>query len=762
MTDVLSANMPRIGRVIMPITMPVKASQDLFDQSVSQMRTFCRSVRNQFGNQPNTKLPSVATSDMRIGYIGENVSARHVITLRPTGCSWCTKGGGCVMCGHYLASTGTPPQGDEILREIKSLDPEQPDIVLCIYNGGSMLNPEEMPTSLIRQICEVVSEKENVKKLVFETRPEFISITKIQELIECLRDDQQLVLSIGVESASDHVRDLCINKGFSFDDVCEATAPFRDMFRYYAFFGAPFLTEAEMVSDTYYTILQLKQLDPEDVHIEAATIQHGTVLARLWKNDFYRLPSLWSLVFLLKSLPEDMRPYVSPFNHFPMPELIPQSCSQCHALLCLRLSEYNRIKDPCVFDDINCQCLDTWLQQIQLTDSRPLEVRAQHVFKELGISRATVPEFRLETWWSENAPLAKVNIGSSGAPPMSISNFYSSASFQESLFNLVLDDESPEGSNELREAIASLYAQMDVNSVIITVGASEALLLAFKAFPEFTKTAVFTPCYQPLISIPHSLKQHVLNIPLHHNGSKWTVDLTTLDRVLKQQPEVFVLNFPNNPTGANISEELSQEIITYTSRRGGWIISDESFLAFDPEWPSNTLWGVHDRVILVNTLSKAFGLPGLRIGWLAVPDIILSSVRNTKCFTTLSPSVIGQKIAVQALRTSDEILRQQRALTQQNLSYLKSSCAENREVLSLPFPEGGACCFPLIPFNFPSGRELARELLAKYGVFIVPGDVFGYPSHFRLGLGCSSSSFRYGIDKLFLVLRDMAEDERSL
>jgi hypothetical protein len=379
--------MPRLGRVELRSAVPAIADQREAERAETLLRAFCR--RQWHRPRPVSMLARpIATQDVRTGHLDGVPMRRLVVTLNPAGCGWGRRGGGCVMCGHYLARTERPPTAAELAESwgpvVKSLKAGQIPI-LCLYNEGNVLNPDELPLDGVVDLCRRLSRLAFFRRLVIETRPEFITPGRIRSLTGALAAGQSLALGLGVETANDDVRRLCLNKGLRWDDYAQAVRTAGCRFRFYVFFGAPFLTEAEMLTDAHLSLTRFQELAPEEIHVEAATIQRGTLLNRLWRNDSYDLPSLWSLVFLLRALPAGIRPYVGPFNHFPMPYQVPTSCVRCEGQVRAALEDYNRSLDRAAFDRLSCPCLDSWFERIHESDRRPLEQRLTSCLEELAL-----------------------------------------------------------------------------------------------------------------------------------------------------------------------------------------------------------------------------------------------------------------------------------------------------------------------------------------------------------------------------------------
>jgi hypothetical protein len=372
--DFIQAEMPRLGKLSIRRAVPVTTGQEGTEGLV---REYCRRQWSK-PRLSRHETPLVASRDERSCHLDGEVVRRLVVTLRPAGCGWGAKGGGCIMCGHYLASSGQLLDSHDLLsqwpRVIQELEEGQIP-VLCVYNGGNILNPDEVDFNALIDLCRRLSAKPFFRRLVLESRPEYTQPHLIQALLDNLAPSQSIMLGVGIESANDAIRHLCLNKGLSWSDFKSVPHNSRCLQRFYCFFGAPFLTEAEMLTDTFDSILRFRQEQADDIHVESATIQRGTLLNRLWRNDSYDLPNLWSLVFLLRALPGGLFPYVSPFQHFPMPYQIPTTCGLCESSVVAAFDAYNRRLDPSCFDNLACACLDSWALRLQETDPRPLEER---------------------------------------------------------------------------------------------------------------------------------------------------------------------------------------------------------------------------------------------------------------------------------------------------------------------------------------------------------------------------------------------------
>jgi len=380
----IQAEMPRLGKISIRRAVPVSAAPQA---AQSLLRACCRRQWSRPRLLPGDASPIASVDEERTCHLDGFPARRLVVTLRPAGCGWGARGGGCVMCGHYLASAGRALSSQELAPQWAAVVHRLTEgrfPVLCAYNGGNLLNPNEVEFSALLDLSRRLAGLPFFRRLVLETRPEFVKSSLVEMLLSALTPSQSLMLGLGVETSNDAVRQLCLNKGLLWSDYAAVPRSSRCLLRFYCFFGAPFLTEAEMLTDTFDSILRFRESNADEIYVEGATIQRGTLLNRLWRNDLYDLPSLWSLIFLLRALPAGPRPYVGAFQHFPMPYQVPQSCGRCQTSVGAALETYNQTLDLSCFDSLTCTCLDSWWQRLQEADARPLEERVLSCLGQLN------------------------------------------------------------------------------------------------------------------------------------------------------------------------------------------------------------------------------------------------------------------------------------------------------------------------------------------------------------------------------------------
>ncbi len=220
----------------------------------------------------------------------------------------------------------------------------------------------------------------------------------------------------------------------------------------------------------------------------------------------------------------------------------------------------------------------------------------------------------------------------------------------------------------------------------------------------------------------------------------------------------MVVTHPNNPTGHPLGEEAIEEIVTAAESVGAWILSDEVYAGGELSGElTRSVWGRTDRVLVSASLSKAYGLPGLRLGWLVAPQDFREDLWARKDYTTIAPSPLSDRLGAAALERGVQaaLLDRGRRILRANLSVLTDWAAGHEPYLDFRAPTAGAIAF--FRYDLPIGStELAERLLSEHSVLIVPGDQFGMDGHFRIGYGYTSPPMEPGLERLSLLLEDLA------
>jgi aspartate/methionine/tyrosine aminotransferase len=272
----------------------------------------------------------------------------------------------------------------------------------------------------------------------------------------------------------------------------------------------------------------------------------------------------------------------------------------------------------------------------------------------------------------------------------------------------------------------------------MTNGGSEANLLALWSLLEpGDRLAFMVPNYCQGLGLGSVFGDAVDTFGLVRHEDRWALDLEALDRAVGPATRVIMLCNPNNPTGGVLSESEMEAVIDVARRANAWIVADEIYRGaeVDTDDTSPTLWGRHDKVVITSGLSKAFGMPGLRVGWIVAPTEIVHRVWERHDYTTLTPSMVSDRLTAVAMEPShrERILARTRGVIRANLPELESWIAQ-QPMLRYIRPVAGAIAFAEVDLPTPT-REIVERIRRDRSVLLVPGEMFGVANGIRFGFG---------------------------
>jgi aspartate/methionine/tyrosine aminotransferase len=291
------------------------------------------------------------------------------------------------------------------------------------------------------------------------------------------------------------------------------------------------------------------------------------------------------------------------------------------------------------------------------------------------------------------------------------------------------------GHPALRAEIATLYPGLTADDIIVCAGAEEAVFLCMHALIGPGDHAVVAwPAYQSLHEVARSAGGSVALV--HLDPDDWSLDVDAIDAAMRPNTKVIVVNSPHSPTGAQLSRAQLDRLISIAEAHGAFLFFDEvyRFLEHDAT-PLPPAASCSARAISLGVMSKAFGLAGLRIGWIATRDAGLRScIARLKDYTTICSSAPSEILSLAGLRARDQLLARTREIIATNLAVLDDFFARNADGLSWVRPKASSVGFPKLLRG--DVDDLAARLAEREGVLILPGSQFGYPgNHFRIGFG---------------------------
>src|SRR5215212_3984992 len=326
----------------------------------------------------------------------------------------------------------------------------------------------------------------------------------------------------------------------------------------------------------------------------------------------------------------------------------------------------------------------------------------------------------------------------------------------ERLLETPLGYSAASGSLELKTVLADTYRDCTPENILVTTGAIEANFLLFNVLldPGDHVVAV-NPAYQQLNSVPRAVGA---NVSLWKVGLKgYRYDLDELERLMTPRTRLVVLNTPHNPTGAMLGEEELGRVYDLAESVGAWVLCDEAHRWLEVPGGAPFASPAVDygpSAISVGTISKPFGLPGLRIGWMAAPAEIVAECWAMRDYTSLSPGKLSDALALLAFKHRDRIVERNRKIIGQNLEATNRFVEERSGFLSWTPPRGGLLALLRYELDVPS-LELANRLSEERGVMLAPGSAFGFEYHLRIGIGQDPSVFAEGLRRAGAFLDEL-------
>ncbi len=350
----------------------------------------------------------------------------------------------------------------------------------------------------------------------------------------------------------------------------------------------------------------------------------------------------------------------------------------------------------------------------------------------------------------------KYDIAESGIYPMNTGELLSllPADEQEAthraLLDLRLGYSEARGTEALRAEIASTYTGVCADEVLVTTGAIEANYLIFTTLLSAGDHVVAVyPAYQQLFSVARAVGCDVTLWTIEEADGEYRFDVNALEGLLRADTKMIVINTPHNPTGAYLTDGDLARVYDLAEERGAVVLCDEAYRWLDLPGGVEATSPLRNRgttAISVGTVSKPFGLPGLRIGWIAATEEIAQKCWAARDYVSLSPGKISDFLALIAIQHRDLIQQRNERILEPNLATADAWFAENADVASWNRPKAGLLALMKYTADMPSA-ELADHLARDYSVMLAPGSAFGYEGHLRIGVGQEPSIFAKGLEE---------------
>ena len=359
--------------------------------------------------------------------------------------------------------------------------------------------------------------------------------------------------------------------------------------------------------------------------------------------------------------------------------------------------------------------------------------------------------FHMERWQSTYEHRVAYNLSESGVHPLTLGELMSYARRPTSdLSEVPLGYSQSNGTDELRALIASLHPGATERSVVVTIGGAEANFVAFWELAQADKAAaVMLPNYMQVPGLVANFNGGAAPFHLREEAG-WRPDLDELESALAGGAGFILVTHPNNPTGVALTASEMDDIVALADRHGAWILSDEVYRGAEvgPD-PVPSFWGRYDRVLVTNSLSKAYGLPGARLGWVVGPDDVVERLWARTDYTTIAPPSLSDAVATIALspEVRPRILERTQSIIRNNLAVMTDWIASHNGLFSFTPPDAGA--ISMVRYRADIGSaDLAESLRTERSLLIVPGVHFGIESMMRIGFGPPENELRDALEHL--------------
>lgn len=363
--------------------------------------------------------------------------------------------------------------------------------------------------------------------------------------------------------------------------------------------------------------------------------------------------------------------------------------------------------------------------------------------------------FELERVMSLWEHRVEFNLSESGVHPMSIQELMDDSRLIKELLATEMGYVQTNGSIELRERIAALYPGANPDNVLVTVGAAQANFSAVLTVLEPGDEIVFMlPNYMQIWGVAKNFGFRVKTFSLKEELG-WGIDLEELNRTVSNKTKLIAICNPNNPTGHIMSNEEMDAVVNVAGRTGAWILADEVYAGAErvTDEITPTFWGRYDRVLAINSMSKAYGLPGLRIGWVVAPTETAEEIWARQDYITICTTKLSNKLTAYALspEVRSRILKRTREYVRKGYKNLERWCLEHEDLVGLVPPQAAAIAFVRYHRDINSS-ELVHRLIQEQRTFVVPGDSFGLDQYLRISYGLSADYVNEGLRRIHQAL----------
>jgi aspartate/methionine/tyrosine aminotransferase len=361
---------------------------------------------------------------------------------------------------------------------------------------------------------------------------------------------------------------------------------------------------------------------------------------------------------------------------------------------------------------------------------------------------------RMQSTW-EN--LVDYDMSESGVRPLTLRELVAMGFDLDAFLDQPLGYSQSNGTIALREHLAAIYSGAGIEQIEVTNGTSEAnYLVALSQLRPGDEVAMEVPNYMQMPGVARSLGATVRRFRLRQDTG-WEPDWEEFERAVTPKTRLLYLSNPNNPTGAVLSDEAMTRIVERCDHTGTWLLADEVYLGAEIDRPRTTsFWRMSERVIVTSGLSKAYGIPGVRVGWIVGPQRLVAECWSQHDYLTIGPNTMSDRLAQVAVEAPnrERCYARTREILRHNLPIARAWIAEFGGRLAWREPQAGAIALVRYDADVPS-VEVAERVRTRQSTLIVPGTHVGLEGHLRVWLGGREEFLREGLRRIGAELKPL-------
>lgn len=361
---------------------------------------------------------------------------------------------------------------------------------------------------------------------------------------------------------------------------------------------------------------------------------------------------------------------------------------------------------------------------------------------------------RMQSTW-EN--LVDFDMSESGVRPLTLRELVEMGFDLQAFLDQPLGYSQSNGTLELRERLAAIYTGADIEQIEVTNGTSEAnYLIALSQLRPGDDVAMEVPNYMQMPGVARSLGANVRTFHLRQSDG-WEPDWDEFEAAVTPRTRLLYISNPNNPTGSILSSDAMQRIVDRCERTGTWLLSDEVYLGAEIDRDRTpSFWGMGDRVVVTSGLSKAYGIPGIRIGWIVGPRQLVAECWSQHDYITIGPNKLSDGVARVAVerQNRERCYARTREILRRNLPIARDWIAGFAGRLTWSEPQAGA--IGLVKYDSDvASLDIAERVRINQSTLIVPGLHVGLEGYLRIWLGGREEFLREGLRRIGTELRPL-------